>query len=259
MIKGIRELTLKTDPPLEIYSSENAFTPNRITDYFIRAVQKNLRENVGVAFDIGSGVAPIAIYLSRKANRVYAVEPSLVNTELAEINIRKHGLEDRISFFRGEYFDPLKNLGIKADVITADVSGIARIPSKVLCWYSDEVPCAGEDGTDIICEMLRRAPKYCKNSTLLIFPVATDLSAGERIINTAHQHFNIVENALVKDEKRANSKLFDPTYAWFPLREEQVKKIIDGYNGKLPSFINLQEIRGRKFWRGQIFYAKDPK
>jgi len=257
-------LPLNTDPPLNLYSSPDAFVPNRVTEYFIKALERNLTDNVDVAFDIGSGTAPIAIAiaLKNKAKKVYAVEPSLVNGELARMNIEKYGLENRITFFTGEYFDSLKDLGIKADVITADVSGIARVPSKVLCWYSDQVPCAGEDGTDIICEMLKRAPLYSKKDTMIIFPVATDLSAGEKIIDSAKRYFNVVENALWNESDGIKSKSeerFHPQYIWFPLLEEQVQKINEGYNGNLPDFINMQEIRGRKFWRGQILYAKNPK
>lgn len=240
-----------TDPPLELETTDVAFRPNPTTVRFARAVQIKPGD---VVFDIGTGIGPLAIVAALNgASRVYAVDPVAVHCEMARRNVAKYKVQDRVTVLHGGYFDPfdadpaLRQL--RANVIIGDVSGIADGAAKALGWYSDDVPTGGEDGTEPIRTLLTRAVKYLRPDGALYFPVATDLSDGERIVATANRHFSSVTNA------------FDKTYFEFPLTPAEVAAIEAEYakRGGMPPYIRLLQNDRRVYWRGQILVARGPK
>ena len=233
-----------TDPPLELFISEEAFHPNPTTVRFSRAVK--VREG-DVVFDIGTGVGPLAIMAAKLgASHVYAVDPVPLHCELARMNVEKYGLSDRITVLHGAFFEPIDRCDAladkHADVIIGDVSGIADGVARALGWYSEVVPTGGEDGTDVIIDLLQRAKDYLAPGGSLVFPVALDLSDGDKIFEAARTIYPRVENAL----ERPN--------VTFPVTDEEMAAIEAVYDGNVPSFITIQTGR-RTHWRGQIWRA----
>ena len=165
------------------------------------------------------------------------------------MNVAKYGLEDRVHIHQGFFFDPFETDALlrdmKADVIIGDVSGIADAVSHALGWYSDSVPTGGPDGTVVVTEMLTRAARYLAPHGRLYFPIAVDLSDGQRIMDCARRHFKRVVNALKRP------------FVQLPLAIEEMRAIRAAYRGDLPDFINIQGGR-RAYWRGQIWKATDP-
>ncbi|MBX3357297.1 MAG: 50S ribosomal protein L11 methyltransferase [Phycisphaeraceae bacterium] len=239
-----------TDPPLELLISEKAFRPNPTTVRFGRAVQVAPGDTV---FDIGTGIGPLAIKAGLDgAERVVAVDPVALHCELARLNAAKYGLADRISVYQGDWFDPFDReaelRSVMADVIIGDVSGIADGVARALGWYSDQVPTGGIDGTGPILTLLARAADRLRPGGTLYFPVATDLSDGDRILAAAAERFETVRNA------------FEKPYFEFPLSDADVVAIEGAYTseGGMPGFVQIQKGR-RPFWRGQILAASGPR
>ena len=237
-----------TDPPLELFITDKAFRPNPTTVRFARFVAVKPGDLV---FDIGTGVAPLAIKAALDgAQQVIAIDPVPLHCELARMNVAKYGLQDTVTVLEGEFFEPidqdpaLKNL--KADVIIGDVSGIADPIARALGWYSDEVPTGGLDGTEVIIPFLKRAKNYLAPHGAIYFPVAVDLSDCPKIMKAANELFANVDNALDRESFS------------FPLNEDEIKAINGAYDGKLPSYINIQTER-RPSWRGQIWRASNPR
>ncbi|MDP2925393.1 MAG: hypothetical protein Q8N99_03410 [Nanoarchaeota archaeon] len=252
---------------VDVEYRNDSFRPNRVSEAFLKAIPKNL--DGLVVDDIGSGGGVIAIIeANRGALEVRAVEPADANYKLLVRNIERNVLQDRITAYQGVFFDPIAHLP-RADLISADVSGIPEILSRALGWYPEGIPTGGPKGTEITCELLRRAPKFLKTDGKLYFPTANDLLDAEEILQVARDNFKVVENALwSKDElekwkldsAKSEGKLWkSPEYIWFHLREEDMQKIDRAYNGAVPKTINIQEIKGRYFWRGQIYVATQPK
>lgn len=247
-----RELTLSkittrvADPPLELFITDDAFRPNPTTVRFSRTVRIRQGDTV---FDIGTGIGPLAIMAALAgASQVFAVDPVPVHCALARMNVAKYGMEDRIQVFEGDYYDPLEEVrgrGVRADVVIGDVSGIAEPVARALGWYSDSVPTAGPDGTNVIRELLRRSADYLAPEGAVYFPIAVDLSDCEKILDIARDCFAEVENAM------------DRPTTQFPLTDDQVRAIDEAYGGKLPDFIRIQSDR-RPHWRGQIWRAARP-
>lgn len=239
--------TRVTDPALDLFIAEKAFRPNPTTVRFARTVRV---EQGDVVFDIGTGIGPLAIKAALDgARHVYAVDPVPMHCELARMNVAKYGLQDKVSVHEGNFFEPFDTdpalKGVKADVIIGDVSGIADPVARALGWYSDEVPTGGEDGTDVIIELLRRAKKYLNPGGSMYFPIAVDLSDSGKIIDAAQSLFATVVNAM------------DRPSVIFPISEPEMQAIQQVYGSHQPSYINIQQDR-RPHWRGQIWKATNP-
>ena len=244
----VTTINVQTEPPLELFITERAFRPNPTTVRFSRTVKITEGD---IVFDIGTGVGPLAISAAMTgAGHVYGVDPVPMHCELARMNVAKYGLQNKVTILCGNFFeaidaDPsLKN--IKANVIIGDVSGIADPVARALGWYSEDVPTGGEDGTEVIIDLLDRARSYLVPSGTIYFPIAVDLSDSGKILDAANSFYACVENAMER-----------PT-THFPMSEQEVQAIHAAYGGALPRFINIQE--GRKpYWRGQIWKAARPR
>jgi methylase of polypeptide subunit release factors len=242
----LREITLgKHNLSLEV-SPSDLFLPNVTTVRFARAVDTKLIKGATV-FDIGTGVGPLAIYAALEgADHVYGVDPVAEHIEIARRNARRCKLSDKVTFYVGEFFSPLEELGLKADVIIGDVSGIAEKAARALGWYPPNVPTGGEDGTEVIAELLRQSPPFLNQGGTLYFPIARDLSDEQKLMKIVKNLYDSVIEA--SPEVR------------FPLTEDQLTALYDSYNGNLPPFIQIQERRGNThLWRGQIYAASKPR
>ena len=237
-----------TDPPLELFITDKAFRPNPTTVRFARTVP--IRKG-DVVFDIGTGVAPLALKCALDgARQVIGVDPVRMHCELARMNVAKYNLEDTVTILEGNFFEPIDNdpelRDLKADVIIGDVSGIADPIARALGWYSDEVPTGGEDGTEVIIDFLKSAASYLAPNGAIYFPIAVDLSDSPKILDAARAIY--AELVLAIDR---------PAY-FFPLSEVELRAIDEVYDGKLPGWLNIQTER-RPSWRGQIWRVSSPR
>ena len=237
-----------TDPPLELLVEARAFRPNPTTVRFARAVQI---EPGDLVFDIGTGVGPLAIMAAmRGAGSVIAVDPVEIHCELARRNIERYGFTAVIDVHCGEFFEPFQSVpalrGLRANVIIGDVSGIADRVSHALGWYSDIVPTGGEDGTATISAFLRQAGRYLAPNGTVYFPIAVDLSDGDRILQAAREAFDEVVATF-------------PEAIRFPMTEQEVTAVHSAYGGTPPPYITIQREGSRVFWRGQIYRARGPR
>ena len=123
---------------LELLVSENElFMPNATTRLFSKAIRINSGD---IVFDIGSGVGPLAIWAAKEqSSQVYAVEIVKEQCELLRQNVIKNEVSDKVKYYQGRFFDPIPK-NVKANVIIADVSGIAEGPARVLGWYPPSIP-----------------------------------------------------------------------------------------------------------------------
>src|SRR3989344_2694862 len=225
---------------LTLFVSENeSFMPNATTRIFSKAITINPGD---IVFDIGSGVGPLAIWSAKQpSSEVYAVEIVHEQCDLLRKNVYNNGVDDKVRCFEGGFFNPIPQ-DKKADVIIADVSGIAEGPARALGWYPPSIPTGGPDGTGVIIPMLEQSGRYLLPGGRLYFPVAIGLSDDEKIMNVAKQRFGKLE---MKENPR------------FPLELDQVKSLKQ-YEGVLP-FLKLGTKGSRTIWEGRIYEATEPK
>ena len=233
----VREFVLSRHTLSLRISEGSSFMPNASTRLFSRVVIINPGD---IVFDIGSGVGPLAIWAAREpSGHVYAVEIVRGQYDLLEENARRNGVEHKVIVYHGNLFDPIP-ADIRADVIIADVSGIAEGPARALGWYPPEVPTGGEDGTEVIVNTLEQAGSRLREGGGLYFGVTTSLSDSAKIMDVARSHFNELE------------KVLDVA---FPLSPEEVGILLP-----LRKRYICPETKGsRAVWKAAIYRATNPR
>jgi ribosomal protein L3 glutamine methyltransferase len=132
-------------------------------------------EGVASVLDLCTGGGSLAILAARvfPNARVEAVDLSPGALEVAERNLREHGLADRIALKQGDLFAPVKSA--RFDLILTnppyvDAETIAHFPPE----YAAEPTLAhagGADGLDIVRRILRAAPEHLSASGTLVCEV----------------------------------------------------------------------------------------
>ena len=236
----IQDFKLK-DCTIQLYESPELFMPNATTRLFSKATEIRPGD---VVFDIGSGVGPLAIWAAKKpSKRVYAVEIILEQCELLKMNAELNEVGDKIEIYNGSLLEPIPP-GILADVLIADVSGIAERPGRMFGWYPSSIPTGGTDGTETTVQLLEQAGTYMAEGGRLYFPVAVGLADEEKIMEVARANFGRLEEKVNVD---------------FPLSKEEGEGLLEGAE----PFIHLRRRRNpnpaRAFtWRGNIYEATEP-
>jgi ribosomal protein L3 glutamine methyltransferase len=132
-------------------------------------------ERIASALDLCTGGGSLAILAARvfPNARIEAVDVSAGALEVAQRNLKEHGLQDRIALKRGDLFAPVE--GARFDLIVAnppyvDAEAIARFPPE----YAAEPTMAhagGADGLDFVRKILNEAPVHLTAGGTLVCEV----------------------------------------------------------------------------------------
>jgi len=184
------------DRELHLLNPAGVFTPTGTTTALVNAVGLYLQKP-GKLLDLGcgNGVAGIAAHMLGFVDEpLYSSDLSQDAVDVTVVNAAKYNC--KIEARSGSIFDPWE--GKKFDYILNDISGIATRVAQISPWFNS-VPCSsGEDGADLIVEMLLAAKKHLNKNGALFFPVIS-LSNVERILKVAGEEFKNVK-LLSSDE-----------------------------------------------------------
>ncbi len=172
---------LKSAPfrDLSLFIDERVFIPRPETEELIeKIIFLGLKPKLIV--DIGTGSGNIAIALARlyKEARIIATDISKDALRVAEINIRRYGLDSRIE----PILIDLSPSDIEADLIISNppyirTSEISTLPLSVK--YEPRIALdGGEDGLSLIKRIILKAPKLLKKGGVLALEISPDLKAG---------------------------------------------------------------------------------
>jgi 16S rRNA G1207 methylase RsmC len=188
-LKSEIKFSLGLDKELVLVTAPDVFTPNTTTNLLIQAVKKLVSEPVSlIDLGCGTGVVGLALHLDGLIKSpLYASDLSKSAVICSRENLERY---DCISDVRqGGLFEPW--LGMKFDVIVDDISGISKSIADVSPWFHG-VPCeTGDDGVDLVVEILRFAPKYLNKGGKLFFPVLS-LSNVDKLLQVAEENFKSV-------------------------------------------------------------------
>lgn len=171
-------------------TGEGVFFPTDTTRLLITSAHKAIKRPEKI-LDLGCGMGIIGIVLSQIGcvdGAIYGSDLSSGAIDLARKNAEKYGVA--CCYKVGSLFEPW--VGEKFGVILDDVPGISRAVQNYSHWFPSGIPFApGEDGSELVCQMIEQAPQYLNPKGRLIFPILS-LSNTVKILSQANKIFQKV-------------------------------------------------------------------
>ena len=162
---GFRELELKTDPRVLIPRPETEVLVQEVLDWASAGAES--------VWDMGTGAGAVALSLAAEGTwtRVVATDVSPEALSVAADNAERYDLGGHVEFREGSLFEPLEE-GERFDVSVSNPPYIAEgekgeLQPEVRDWEPPEALFAGEDGLDVIRQLVAGAPKHLLSGGLL--------------------------------------------------------------------------------------------
>ncbi len=173
---------------LPLYVDHRVLVPRPETellvDLALRAARSAPRKDLRVA-DIGTGSGAIAVAVAAHLPeaRVFATDVSVDALDVAKRNIRRHGLQERITLLHGSGLGVLPG---PVDLLLTNppYTVLAEVDENVRRHEPHLALDAGADGLAVIRELIADAPRYLDRGTMLIEiaawqgPAVADLAAA---------------------------------------------------------------------------------
>ena len=136
--------------PFTFRVNPGVFAPTHTSKTIAEALEVSPGDTV---IDVGCGSGVLSFVAARLgAHRVVGCDISEEAVEMARLNARALGLEERCEFRVGSLLDPVRDL--RADVLIGDVSGIPDEIARVAGWFPSG-KAGGPTGTELPAAMLR--------------------------------------------------------------------------------------------------------
>ena len=177
---------------------KTVFAPNATSQLIVEETIKHIKKKID-ELDLGCGNGYIGLNIyKKKKNKIKSFSFSDLSkkaTNKCKINAKKEGL--KIIIKNGSMFEPWINQ--KFDLIVESVSAISEPVANWSPWYNKHITCkAGEDGTELVNDILKEGKRYLKKGGKIIFPIVS-LSKKEKIINKAKKNYRTVKLLSSKD------------------------------------------------------------
>ncbi|MFN3678976.1 peptide chain release factor N(5)-glutamine methyltransferase [Thermosynechococcus sp.] len=187
---------------LELVVTPSVLIPRPETEELLEVVAATVPpwQQQGHWLDLGTGSGAIAIGLAQlfPAAFVHAVDCSPEALGVAQINIEKYALGDRLKCYLGSWFDPLASLQGQVQGI---VSNPPYIPTRLVATLQPEVqyhepPLAldgGADGLQAIRQIVETAPEYLQPQGWLFMELMATQGKAVAALAMATQAYERVE------------------------------------------------------------------
>ncbi|MBM4054591.1 MAG: peptide chain release factor N(5)-glutamine methyltransferase [Planctomycetes bacterium] len=170
---------------LDFYVNESVLIPRPETELLVEAAIKKangfLSEDEIIVIDIGVGSGNIAVSLAKyiDISKIYAIDISPEAIDIAKINARKHGVENKITFLCGNIYEPLQSRGIKikAHFIVSNPPYIASselsvLQQEVRDYEPHTALISGTSGLEMFERILEDISSWLRPSGFLLLEVA---------------------------------------------------------------------------------------
>ena len=162
---GFRELELQTDPRVLIPRPETEVLVQEVLDWASAGAES--------VWDMGTGAGAVVLSLAAEGTwtRLVATDVSPEALSVAADNAERYDLGGHVEFREGSLFEPLEE-GERFDVIVSNPPYIAEgekgeLQPEVRDWEPPEALFAGENGLDVIRQLVAGAPKHLLSGGLL--------------------------------------------------------------------------------------------
>jgi methylase of polypeptide subunit release factors len=155
--------------PFDLKVGPATFRPSTVSVLLAESLEI---EKDSVVVDVGCGSGVLSIIAAKLgARKVYGVDAAEDTAAVAMANARAQGVEDSVEFFEGDLFEPLP-IGLEADVVIGDVSGIPDELAEASGWFPSGLA-GGPSGAELPMRMLEGAKKLLRRGGKLILPTGT--------------------------------------------------------------------------------------
>ena len=166
---------------IELEVSPDVLIPRPESEYLVEQALLTSMMRAGesdwAVADVGTGSGALAISLAihLPMARIYATEKSSRAADVAARNIQRHNVEDRVTLVQGNLLDGVPE---SSDIILANLpyirsEAISDLQPEVQ-WEPQEALDGGEDGLDVIRDLLRQAPGKLKDGGMLLLEIDPD-------------------------------------------------------------------------------------
>ena len=157
--------------PFEYQLCPRVFSPSLTSEAIADVLE--VVENADVVLDVGCGGGFLAIVAARRgARRVYAVDISQEAVELCRLNADRAGVGDRVVPLCGDGLEPFREIGVLADVVINDISGVPNVIAAPLGWYPDGA--GGGDGISLPIQIIDGLPAALRTERgVLVQPIGS--------------------------------------------------------------------------------------
>ena len=171
-------LGLKEFYGIELEVSPDVLIPRPESEYLVEQALLTSMMRAGesdwVIADVGTGSGALAISLAihLPMARIYATESSPGAADVAARNIQRHNVQDRVTLVLGNLLDDVPE---SSDIILANLpyirSGAMADLQPEVQWEPREALDGGEDGLEVIRDLLHQAPGKLKSGGMLLLEI----------------------------------------------------------------------------------------
>ncbi len=195
-----RYFTLKVAPGVLIPRPETEL----MVDIAVSATKHHPQLQQGDWVDLGTGSGAIAFGLAEvfDSATIHAVDCSAEALAIATENAQKLGLNHRIQFYLGSWWQPLGFLKRK---LSGMVSNPPYIPHQMIQTLQPEVTLhephmaldGGSDGLDCIRELIQTAPLYLQSGGVWLIEIMA--GQGEQVVDLLQQQGSYTQIQILND------------------------------------------------------------
>ncbi len=204
-ITGIQEFR-----SLEFMVESHVLIPRPETEILVEQVlsichdRTSMEETSTAILDLGTGSGAIAVSLAMELQgaAIWASDISREALTLAQINSKKHGVNDRIVFIQGDLFQPFSKNNLKLDIIVSNPPYVAleaydSLPPEVKD-YEPRLALDGHEGGNFFIEkIIMEAPAYLKPGGWVL--IEMDPGQTSKALNMIQERECYIEKRCIKD------------------------------------------------------------
>jgi release factor glutamine methyltransferase len=193
---------------LDLHVNLDVLIPRPETEMLVEAALKLIPLKTGprplsvLELGTGSGAVIIALAVERPGHRFAAVDISPGALSVASANAKRHGVEDRIDFLQGKWFEPVRHQGGCFDLVVSNPPYVARsafetLAPEIVQYEPREALDGGADGLDAIGLIVAQGPAHICRGGWLLMEIGSD--QGSRVESLVRGAGVYDEFSIVKD------------------------------------------------------------